>query len=102
MKTAIALCASLSLLALSSADCSFAQSTETLGLQVNQQPDQTAAGDTVEATLNGLKISFDKQSGGIVGLDYPRPGEMLKASPDRAGMIDIAYPKPQFETLRLA
>ncbi|MBI2498072.1 MAG: hypothetical protein HYV75_09270 [Opitutae bacterium] len=55
-----------------------------------------------EATLNGLRISIDGQTGSIVGLDYPGPGRMLAAPPASAGLLDVAYPIPEFEPLRLA
>lgn len=55
-----------------------------------------------EVTLNGLKISIDNQTGSIRGLEYPGPGKILEARPERAGLIDLAYPLPEFEALRLA
>jgi hypothetical protein len=65
-------------------------------------PLTAAAAGTIEATLNGLKITLDEQSGSIVGLEYPGPGKMLTAKPETAGLIDLAYPIPEFEPLRLA
>ncbi|MEJ7780388.1 MAG: hypothetical protein WKF68_12445 [Daejeonella sp.] len=65
-------------------------------------PFKTYATGTVEVTLNGLKITIDKQTGSITGLDYPGPGKILEAAPERAGLIDVAYPLPEFEALRLA
>jgi hypothetical protein len=62
--------------------------------------EQTAP--VTEVTLNGLKISIDNQTGSIVGLEYPGPGQILEAQPERAGLIDMAYPVPEFEALRLA
>lgn len=56
----------------------------------------------VEVMLNGLKITLDEQSGSIVGLDYPGPGKMLAALPGQGGIVDLAYPIPEFEPLRLA
>lgn len=53
-------------------------------------------------TLNGLKITIDKQTGSILEFDYPGPGKMLEAKTDKAGIIDLAYPIPEFEPLRLA
>ena len=58
--------------------------------------------DVVEVTLNGLTITIDKQTGSIIGLDYSGPGKMLSASPDIAGIVDLAYPIPEFAPLRLA
>ena len=56
----------------------------------------------VRATLNGLDITIDGTTGSITRLEYPGVGEILKAAPDRAGMVDIAYPVKSFEPLRLA
>lgn len=56
----------------------------------------------VEATLNGLKITIDKKTGSIIGFDYPGPGKILEAKSERAGLVDLAYPIPEFEPLRLA
>lgn len=58
--------------------------------------------DVVEAMLNGLTISIDKHSGSIIGLEYPGPGNILKASGEQSGLVDVAYPIPEFEALRLA
>ena len=55
-----------------------------------------------EVTLNGLKITIDKKSGSILGLFYPGTGKMLEAMPERAGIVDVAYPIPEFDPLRLA
>ena len=57
---------------------------------------------TVEATLNGLTIKLDSETGGILKMSYDGPGTMLEASPDETGMIDLAYPIKEFEPLRLA
>ncbi|HZM01444.1 MAG TPA: hypothetical protein VFC44_00345 [Candidatus Saccharimonadales bacterium] len=65
-------------------------------------PAIAATGGLVEATLNGLKITIDEQTGSIVGLEYPGPGKILEAKPAVAGIIDVAYPIPEFEPLRLA
>lgn len=57
---------------------------------------------TVKATINGLSIVVDARSGCILSLSYPGPGKLLESDPARAGVIDIAYPIPEFEPLRLA
>ncbi|MHB1001324.1 MAG: hypothetical protein ACYC27_18945 [Armatimonadota bacterium] len=57
---------------------------------------------TVEANLNGLQLSIDAKTGGIVKMSYPGPETMIDASPGETGMIDLAYPIKQFEPLRLA
>lgn len=61
-----------------------------------------AMGSTVEATLNGLHLTFDAKSGSIVEMSYPGPGTMLKAETDQASIIDLAYPIEKYEPLRLA
>jgi len=57
---------------------------------------------TVEAVLNGLRITLDSRTGGILRLDYAGPGKMLQARSDTAGIVDLAYPVKDFEPLRLA
>ena len=57
---------------------------------------------TVEADLNGLKVVFDPKSGSLRRLAYPGVGAMLEAAPGRGSLIDLAYPVPDFEPLRLA
>ena len=56
---------------------------------------------TLSASLNGLKITFDRASGAILRLEYPGPGVMLEADRGEAGLVDVAYPLPEFEPLRL-
>ena len=56
---------------------------------------------TVSASLNGLKITFDQASGAILRLEYPGPGVLLEADLGEAGLVDVAYPLPEFEPLRL-
>jgi hypothetical protein len=56
----------------------------------------------VEVVLNGLKIVIDGDSGGLLRLMSETTGELLAASRDRAGMVDVAFPLPDFEPLRLA
>ncbi|NLI00459.1 MAG: hypothetical protein GX446_13320 [Chthonomonadales bacterium] len=60
-----------------------------------------ANADTVSANLNGLTITFDRTSGAIVRMEYPGPGVLLDAGTDEAGLVDMAYPLPDFEALRL-
>lgn len=57
---------------------------------------------TVEAVLNGLRITIDSGTGSIIGLQYPGPGAILKASSEAASTVDLAYPVKGFEPLRLA
>ena len=56
----------------------------------------------LEATLNGLHLVIDENSGSILQMSYPGVGEMLEAELGKAGMIDLAYPIKEFEVLRLA
>jgi len=56
----------------------------------------------VKATLNGLQLVFDAQSGSILTMTYPATGVMLQSTPDSAGIVDMAFPVKEFEPLRLA
>ena len=60
------------------------------------------AAKTVDATLNGLSISIDADTGSILRMEYPGPGVMLDSSVERGSAIDVAYPIPKFEALRAA
>lgn len=62
----------------------------------------TSAAKTVDATLNGLQISIDADTGSILRMEYPGPGVMLEQSVDKASTIDLAYPVKPMEALRLA
>lgn len=57
---------------------------------------------TKEATLNGLHLILDANSGSILKMSYPGAGTIMDSKPDLAGMIDLAYPVKEFEVLRLA
>ena len=63
---------------------------------------EMARAATVSASLNGLKFTFDQASGAILRLEYPGPGLLLEADAGEAGLVDAAYPAPEFEPLRLA
>lgn len=56
----------------------------------------------VTATLNGLEITFDRQTGSVVRLQHAGPGVILETTTAAATLLDLAYPVPQFEPLRLA
>lgn len=58
--------------------------------------------DVVKASLNGLELQIDSHTGGIVRMEYAGVGLMLDCGVERAGAIDLAYPTPAFEALRLA
>ena len=66
-----------------------------------QQPEGQRP-EVVTATLNGLEIAIDGEMGSVVRLSYPGLGTMLEASPECASIVDLAYPVPDFEPLRLA
>ena len=61
-----------------------------------------AAAPGVKATLNGAEMEFDGDTGALLRLAYPGVGNLLHATPARASLIDLAYPHPKFEVLRLA
>lgn len=54
------------------------------------------------ATLNGLTITLDNRTGSILRMAHAGPGEMLKSTPESAGIVDMAYPVKPFAPLRLA
>ena len=56
---------------------------------------------TITANLNGLELSFDSNTGSIVEMNYGQM-KMLKSGVENASIIDVAYPVPDFEPLRLA
>src|SRR5437870_4418820 len=62
----------------------------------------SAAPQTIEATLCGLKITLDQETGSILELNYPGPGRILQTIPERSSLVDLAYPITEFEPLRLA
>jgi len=57
---------------------------------------------TMEAMLNGLKLTVDKRTGGLLELSYPGVGTMLKADAAQSGLVDMACPIPAFEPMRVA
>jgi hypothetical protein len=57
---------------------------------------------TLDATLNGLRITLDSDSGSILRLYYPGVGVLLEATPKRSSVLDLATPIKSFEPLRLA
>ena len=42
--------------------------------------------------LNGLDVGVDEQTGSLVYLSYAATGAILEAAPEKAGLIDLAYP----------
>lgn len=61
-----------------------------------------ASAATLSVDLNGIKVGLDKRTGSIVSLSRPGPGVVLAASPESAGLVDVAYPVKPFMALRLA
>src|SRR6266511_6473690 len=61
---------------------------------------QAKAGEIV-AEFNGLKVGIDEASGSLIRLEFPGVGVMLEAPPGRAGLLDVAYPLPEFVAMRL-
>ncbi len=55
-----------------------------------------------EFSLNELHFVIDKTTGSILSLSSPKVGVFLEASPERAGIIDMAFPIEEFQPLRLA
>lgn len=56
----------------------------------------------MQAVLNGLTITIDKRTGGLVGLAYTGVGTMLEADPAQCSLVDIACPVPGYEPMRVA
>ncbi|MCC6697731.1 MAG: hypothetical protein IT365_19040 [Candidatus Hydrogenedentes bacterium] len=56
--------------------------------------------DVVKAELNGLHVTIDASSGGLLKLEYADM-TMLQATPESASLLDAAYPGYGFEPLRL-
>jgi len=46
----------------------------------------------VKAYLKVLEFAFDAETGSILSMTYPGTGILLQATPDSAGIVDLAYP----------
>src|ERR1051326_6373718 len=57
---------------------------------------------TLNFSVNGLSISVDRHTGSLLRLDYPATGVILDAPPQKAGLLDLAYPIDSFVPMRLA
>ncbi len=66
------------------------------------EPLGNKASATVSARLHRLQVTLDTATGSILRLEHPGPGTVLETTADQASIIDLAYPIPQFEPLRLA
>lgn len=51
---------------------------------------------------NGLEICIDRRNGGITRISHPATGMLLNIDPERAGLVDLAYPVEAFYPLRLS
>lgn len=60
------------------------------------------ASRSVIARLHDLKITLDSERGNILRLEHPGSGTVLETAANEASAVDLAYPIPQFEPLRLA
>jgi len=56
----------------------------------------------IKVRLNGLDLAIDETTGSLVELAFPAVGTILKAEPQNASMLDVAYPIKAFPPLRLA
>lgn len=74
------------------------------GLLVAQEKIQTPPpeGRVVKATLNGSEFVFDADTGGLLKLSRPVVGVLIEATKERSSLIDLAWPIPEFEPLRMA
>jgi hypothetical protein len=55
-----------------------------------------------KVTFNGLDISIDPDTGSLLMLSSPATGVILHASPESAGLVDLAYPVDSYTPMRLA
>ena len=56
--------------------------------------------EVVTAALNGLAITLDAKTGGILGLAASGPGKMLEATPETAGIIELVCRQQKQTDLR--
>ncbi len=61
-----------------------------------------SAAKTVDVVLNDLELTIDADTGSILKMAYPGVGTLLESSPDKASIVDMAYPVEKFEPLRLS
>ncbi|MCB9784745.1 MAG: hypothetical protein H6751_17390 [Candidatus Omnitrophica bacterium] len=82
--------------------CLFVVSMLTLGVNDFAAGSLDSKADPIRVDLNGLTLSLDSETGSLLQMEYPGVGKLLEAAPDRASLIDLAFPIPEFEPLRLA
>ena len=58
--------------------------------------------DRMAFNLNGVHIELDRETGNIVNLSTEDGCTFLETVPQRASLIDLAFPVPEFEPLRRA
>jgi hypothetical protein len=56
----------------------------------------------IEININSLQMRFDKNTGSLIRLSSKEGCVFLETTPDRAGIVDFAYPIKEFEPLRMA
>jgi len=61
-----------------------------------------AGAETVSASLNGLEVTLDAQTGSMLRLSHPGPGVLLETTPDRAGIVEVGQPLDNPFALRRA
>ena len=62
----------------------------------------TADARVLKVRLNNLEIGIDGDTGSIVSFESPHTGLILLATPESAGLLDVAYPVESFAPMRLA
>ncbi|MCA9430361.1 MAG: hypothetical protein KC940_07630, partial [Candidatus Omnitrophica bacterium] len=82
--------------------CLFVVSMLTLGVNDFAAGSLDSKADPIRVDLNGLTLSLDSETGSLLQMEYPGVGKFLEATPDKASLIDLAFPIPEFEPLRLA
>jgi hypothetical protein len=54
----------------------------------------------VRCTLNGLELTLDGETGGLIGMRHPGVATLLRAPSESAGLVDVADPIEDVEPLR--
>src|SRR5258708_5270046 len=55
----------------------------------------------IKVRLNSLEIGIDGDTGSIVSVDSVATGLILQATPESAGLLDVAYAVDSFAAMRL-
>lgn len=56
----------------------------------------------LKVVFNSVEIGIDDSTGSVVYLNSPGTGPILQASPESAGVLDLAYPVDSFAAMRLS